>query len=43
MISDPNKQFVCPIVIATNKTTISDRAEYSSHPVFFTLPSSTGW
>jgi len=37
MITDPDKQFCCPIVISTDKTSISERAEYSSHPVFFTL------
>jgi len=37
MITNPSKQFCCPIVIATDKTTISEKADYSSHPVFFTL------
>ena len=37
LVTDPNAQFVCPLVLCTDKTVISETAEYSCHPVYFTL------
>ena len=37
MITDPNQQFLCPLLLSTDKTHISREADYYSHPVFFTL------
>ena len=37
MVTNPQMQFCCPLILTTDKTNISEQADCNSHPVFFTL------
>ena len=37
LVSNPEEEFCCPIILSTDKTHVSMESEYHSHPVFFTL------
>ena len=37
LITNPNKQFLIPIILYIDKTVVSEKSQFSSHPVMFTI------